>query len=112
MGIAEIRSFCARLIGLRYRQLPGFGGDARDAAVDTLIDLGATFCGESGSPAYELNSECFRIGRRKIHVCTEDHWLAYLWGSKALVEAVYSGAVDKLRARSAGGPAPLLRPGH
>jgi hypothetical protein len=77
--------------------MPGAGGDAKDAVVQTLADLGAEFCGESGTPCYELNNEYFRVGRRKIRVCTEDEMFVSLWGSKALVETVYSKAVEKMR---------------
>jgi hypothetical protein len=99
MSITKIRCFCARLVGKRYRELPGSGGDAKDAVVDALTDLGAEYCGESGSPGYEVNNEFFRVGGRKIRVCTEDDLFVSIWGSKALVETVYGKAVEKLKAR-------------
>jgi hypothetical protein len=99
MSTTKIRSFCARLIGMRYREMPGAGGDAKDAIVETLTDMGAEFCGESGSPGYEVNNEYFRVGGRKLRVCTEDDLFVSLWGSKALVETVYAKAVEKMRAR-------------
>lgn len=99
MSISKIRSFCARLVGMRYHEMPGSGGDAKSAVVDVLGDMGAEFCGESGSPAYEVNNEYFRVGGRKIRVCTEDDLFVSLWGSKALVDTVYSKAVDRMRAR-------------
>jgi hypothetical protein len=51
MNITKIRSFCARLVGMRYREMPGAGGDAKSAIMDMLAGMGAEFCGESGSPA-------------------------------------------------------------
>lgn len=99
MNMTKIRSLCARFVGMRYREVPGAGGDARDAVVDALAELSAEFCGESGTPCYEVNNECFRVGRKRIRVCTEDDLFVSLWGSKALVETVYSRAVAKMRAR-------------
>jgi len=99
MSPTKIRSFCARLIGLRYREIPGSGSDAKVAVAEVLTDLGAEFWGESGTPCYEVNNEYYRVGGRKIRVCTEDELFVSLWGSPALVETVYSKAVAKLRTR-------------
>ena len=101
--LTRIRTICARLIGMRYREMPGIGGDAKRAILDVLTEMGAEFCGESGTPAYEVNNEYFRIGRRKIRVCTEDELFVSLWGRKALVEAVYFKAIEKMRSRGCAG---------
>ena len=84
---------------MTYKEMPGCAGDAKAAVIDTLVELGAEFRGESGSPCYEVNNEYFRIDGRKIRVCTEDDLFISLWGSKALVETVYSKAIEKMRAR-------------
>ena len=83
--------------------MPGTGGEVRDAITDTLSDLGAEFCGESGSPCYEMNNEYFRVAGRRIRVCTEDELFISLWGPKSVVETVYSRAIKKLRAKGCAG---------
>jgi hypothetical protein len=88
---------------MRYRELPGFGSDLRQAIEDTLAELHAEKCGESGTPAFEINNEYFRIGRRKIRVWTEDEMDVSLWGSKKLVDQVYAKVVEKLKARGCAG---------
>ena len=103
MNLTRIRSVCARLIGMKYREMPGMGGHARAAVRDMLAELGAEFRGESGSPCCEVNNEYFRVGGRKLRVCTEDELFVSLWGSKAIVETVYWGAVEKMRARGCAG---------
>ena len=99
MSISKIRSFFARLVGMRYRELPGFGADLRQAIEDALAEFGAQKFGESGSPAYEVNNEYFRIGGRKLRICTEDEMFVSLWGAKSLVDQVYSRIVEKLSDR-------------
>jgi hypothetical protein len=101
MNISRTRSFCARIVGLRYREMPGMGGDAKEAVLDALADLEADFRGESGSPCYEVNNEYFHVGGWRIRVCTEDELFISLWGPESLVETVYSRAVEKMRARVA-----------
>lgn len=101
--LCRIRSVAAALVGKRYRDLPGFGPDLREAIEDTLAELQAEKCGESGTAAFEVNNEYFRIGRRKIRVCTEDVRDVSLWGSKNLVDQVYAKIVEKLKARGCGG---------
>jgi len=103
MRNSQIRSVCAFLIGIRYRELPGFGSDLRRAIEDTLINFGATKQSESGSPAFEVNNEYFRIGNRKLRICTEDEMFVSLWGSKAIVDAVYFAIVQKLKVRKCAG---------
>ena len=103
MSISKVRSVLASLVGMRYRELPGFGGDLRQAIEDTLADFGAEKCGESGTPAREVNNEYFRIGRRKVRVCTEDEMFVSLWGSRTLVDQVYAKIVEKLKARGCAG---------
>jgi hypothetical protein len=103
MTISKIRSVCAFLIGMSYRELPGDGGHLRQAIDDTLIDLGAKMYRESGSPAGEVENKYFRIGKRKLRICTEDEMLVSLWGSKVLVDEVHSKIVEKLKARGCAG---------
>ena len=100
MRLSGIRSFCANLVGMNYRELPGSGAELRQAIQSVLADFGAEKCGESGSPAYEVNNEYFRIGGRKLRVCTEDEMFVSLWGSKALVDRVYARIVEKLHSSS------------
>ena len=95
----KIRTVTASLFGMRYRPLPGFGIDLRTAVEDTLAEFNAVKCGESGSPAYEVNNEYFRIGRRRIRLCTEDEREVSLWGPKRLVDQVYAAIVEKLKSR-------------
>jgi hypothetical protein len=101
--VCRIRSLAAALVGMRYRDLSGFDPGHRQAIEDTLAELHAEKCGESGSPAFEINNEYFRIGRRKIRVCTEDEMDVSLWGSKKLVDQVYTKIVEKLKARGCAG---------
>lgn len=68
-----------------------------------LADFDAQKIGESGSPAYEVNNEYFRIGRRKLRICTEDEMFVSLWGSKSLVDPVYLRIVEKLRVKGSEG---------
>ena len=96
-GLAKVRSFCARFIGMEYRELPGFGKNLRTAIEDALKDLGAEKCGESGSPAYEVNNEYFQIRGRKLRVCTEDEMDVSLWGPKALTDDVHEQIIKRLR---------------
>lgn len=98
-----IRSVCASFIGMRYRELPGFGSDLRQAIEDTLAEFGAQKYGESGSPTFEVNNEYFRIGNRTLRICTEDEMDVSLWGSKSLVDQVYFNIVDKLKSRGCAG---------
>jgi hypothetical protein len=99
MNLSRIRSICARLVGKSYRELPDYESGLRLAIEDTLADLGAEKCGESGSPAYEVNNEYFRIGSRKLRICTEDEMFVSLWGPKRLVDEVHSRILEKLRVR-------------
>jgi len=72
-SISRFRSMFMAWIGLRYRELPL--GTRREEIEAALSDLHAQKCGESGTPAYEVNNEYFRIGRRKVRVCTEDEMI-------------------------------------
>lgn len=87
-SISRIRFVCARLIGMRYRELP-FGTRRRDIET-ALLELHAEKRGESGTPCYEINNEYFRIGRRTLRVCTEDEMFVSLWGAKDLVDRVFA----------------------
>jgi|SRR5688572_6627341 len=100
MSKSKVRSFCARLIGMRYRELPF--GTRRDIEV-ALSELEARKCGESGSPAFEVNDEYFRIGRRKLRVCTEDEMFVSLWGSSSVVDQVYTRVMESWEARRRSG---------
>ena len=83
--------------GMRYRELPF--GVRREEIEAALSDLDAQKCSESGTPAFEVNNEVFRIGRRKLRLCTEDEMLVSLWGSKALVDDVYTRITSRLERR-------------
>lgn len=97
MSKSTVRSFCARLIGMRYRELP-FG--ARRAEIEAaLSELGARKYGESGTPAFEVHNEEFRIGRKWLRVCTENEMFVSLWGSKAVVDHVYARVMESWEAR-------------
>jgi uncharacterized protein (TIGR03067 family) len=93
MNVYRIRSAFARIVGLHYRELLGWGADLRQALEETLDELHARKYKECGTPAYELNNEYFRIGRQKLKVSTEDEMDVSLWGPKSLVEEVYNRVV-------------------
>jgi len=99
--ISRLRSFLASLVGLRYRELPC--GTRRDEIEAALSDLRGKKCGESGTPAFEANNEYFRIGRRRVRVCTEDDMFVSLWGPKLLVDSLYETIVTRSEARLSSG---------
>jgi len=84
------------MLGLRYRELPGWGSDLRHALDETLAEMNAEKYKECGTPCYELNNEYYRIGNRKLKVSTEDEMDVSLWGPKVVVEQVYAGVVSRL----------------
>lgn len=97
MNKSKIRTICARLVGMNYRELPL---DTRREDIEmALSGLDAEKCSESGSPAGEVTNEYFRVGRRKLRVCTEDEMVVSLWGAKALVDQVYARVVESWKAR-------------
>lgn len=98
--ISKFRSLFMTCIGLRYRELPI--GTRREEIEAALADLHALKCGESGTPAYEVNNEYFHIGRRKVRVCTEDERFVSLWGRRALVDSLYASIVSRSEARQRG----------
>jgi hypothetical protein len=95
-GISRFRSWFMSLLGRRYRELPF--GTRREHIEAALSALRAEKYAESGTPAYELNNEYFRISRRKVKVCTEDELFVSLWGSKALVDDLYSKIIERAEA--------------
>jgi hypothetical protein len=97
MSMSKIRSICARLVGLKYRELPF--GTRREDIEAALAELDAHKCGESGTPAFEVNNEYFRIGRRKLRVCTEDDMFVSLWGARQLVDRVHARVTESWEAR-------------
>ncbi len=97
----RLRSFLTSLVGLRYRELPF--GTRRKEIETALSDLHAQKCGESGTPGYEVNNEYFRIGRRKVRVCTEDGMFVSLWGSRRLVDSLYEAILARSEGRLRGG---------
>jgi len=99
--ITRLRSFLTSLVGLRYRELP-FGTRREEIGV-ALSEPHAQKCGESGTPAYEVNNEYFRIGRRKVRVCTEDEMFVSFWGSKRLVDSLCQSILSRSEARLRGG---------
>ncbi len=100
-SISKFRSLFMRCMGLRYRELPL--GTRREEIEAALSDLHAQKCAESGTPAYEVNNEYFRIGHRKVRVCTEDEMFVSLWGSKALVDSLYQSIASRSETRLRGG---------
>src|SRR5882672_7458302 len=98
MNLTKFRSLFMSCFGMRYRELPF---DVRREEIEAaLSELNAQKCSESGSPAYEVNNEVFRIGRRKLRLCTEDEMLVSLWGSKALVDNVHQRILGKVERRT------------
>jgi hypothetical protein len=94
--VKRVRTFLTLLVGLRYVELPfGIRREDIDAA---LLELQAQKSGESGTPGFEVNNEYFRIGRRKVRVCTEDEMLVSLWGSKPVVNALYERILSRSKA--------------
>lgn len=67
-----------------------------EAAVDTLRDLGAELCHESGTPACELEVFHFRIRRRRMRLCVEDYGAVTLWGPKQLVAEIARRVSERL----------------
>jgi hypothetical protein len=100
-SVSRFRSMFMTCIGLRYRELPF--GTRREEIESALSELHAQKCGESGTPAYEINNEYFRIGRRKVRVCTEDEMFVSLWGSKGLVDSLYQRIASRAERRLRGG---------
>jgi len=99
MNLTKIRAMLASLIGHRYRELPAYGPQLRQAIEETLAELHASKCGESGTPCCEVNNEYYRIGGRKLCICTEDEMDVSLWGPKKLVDEVYAKIMEKWKAR-------------
>ena len=83
--------------------MPAFGATAREAVANALADVGAEKCGESGSPAYEVNNEYFRVGRRRIRVCTEDGMFVSIWGPRGLVDEVCARTIENLKTKAGPG---------
>ncbi len=99
--IPKLRALFMRCVGLQYRELPF--GTRREVIEAALSGLHAQKCGESGTPAYEVNSEYFRIGAGKVRVCTEDEMSVSLWGRRALVDSLYDSIVSRSEAQRGGG---------
>ena len=98
--ISKIRSFLCSPHWNEVSEYAWHWWRPKRAVLEALADLGAELYRESGSPGYEVNNEYFRIGNRKIRVCTEDEYFVSLWGPKAVVETVHLKAVEKMRANS------------
>ena len=94
----RLRTFLAAIVGLRYVELPF--GVRREEINAALSELRAQSCGESGPPGFEVNNEYFRIGRRKVRVCTEDEMFVSLWGTKAVVNPLYERTLSNPRTRA------------
>jgi len=95
--ISKFRSLFMTCMGWRYRELPF--GTRREEIESALADLHAQKCGECGTPAYEVNNEHFRVGRRKVRVCTEDEMFVSLWGSKLLIDPIHDSIISRSAAR-------------
>jgi hypothetical protein len=97
MTLARLRSLFMSLVGMRYRELPF---SIRRHDVDAvLIALRAEKIAQSGTPAFEVSNDYFRIGRRKLRLCTEDQMFVSLWGPKTLVDQVYARVIEHSEAR-------------
>jgi hypothetical protein len=97
VSLHGFRSFLASLLGLAYQELPA--GIVREDIDAVLDEFNAQPCGESGTPAYEVNNEYFRIGRRKVRLCTEDEMFVSVWGPKDLVREFYAKIIAKMQSR-------------
>jgi hypothetical protein len=95
--LSKFRFLFFSLFGVRYRELPF--GTRRKEIVTALSDLSAEKCGGSGTPAFEVNNEYFRIGRQKVRICTEDGMFVSLWGPKRLVDDLYEKIIENVKAR-------------
>ena len=80
------------LVGMRYRELPS--SVSRHDIDAVLTALRAEKISQSGSPAFEVTNDYFRIGRQKLRLCTEDEMFVSLWGPKTLVDQVYARAIE------------------
>jgi hypothetical protein len=97
MTLTRFRSWFMSLFGLRYRELPP--GIRREDIESVLSELHAEKCGEFGTPAGEITNEYFRIGRRKVRLCIEDELFFSLWGSKTVVDRVYTRVTESWESR-------------
>ena len=93
----RLRSLFMSLVGRRYRELPSNVGRHDIDAV--LTALRAEKISQSGSPAFEVTNDYFRIGRRKLRLCTEDEMFVSLWGPRTLVDQVYARIIEHSEAR-------------
>jgi len=88
------------LVGLFGRSRARLGewphGEVVDAAAATLRDFGGELCGESGSPAGELEVMHFRVRGRRLQLCVEDYGGVTLWGPKRLVADISRRVADRL----------------
>jgi hypothetical protein len=100
-NVSRLQRLLLSCIGLRYRELPF--GTRREEIESALSELHAEKYAESGTPAYEVNNEYFRMGRLKVRVCTEDEMLVSLWGSKTLVDFLYRSIASRSATRLRGG---------
>lgn len=97
--IAKMRLILASLVGRTYQELPGdlvFEPGLRKAIKESLLEINAEKYFESGTPAFEVNNEYFRIGRFKLRILTEDEMFVSIWGPKALVTDFYNRIKQKL----------------
>jgi len=85
---------------MRYRELPF--GTRREEIEAALSELGAEKCGVTYGYHVAVH-EHFRVGRRKLRVCTEDEYFVSLWGSRALVDEVYARLMVSWEARRESG---------
>ena len=85
------------LLGMRYRELPF--GTRREQIEAALSAVQAEKRSESGSPAFEVNNEYFRIRRRRVRVCTEDEMFVSLWGSRTLVDSLHASIISRSTAK-------------
>ena len=101
-SVSRLRGLLMNCFGLRCRELPI--GTWREEIEEALAEVHAQKYDESGSPAYEVNNEYFRLGQLKVRVCTEDEMFVSLWGSRVVVDFLYRSIVfrSEMRMRSGG----------
>ncbi len=98
MNLTKFRTAVMSILGMKYRELPF--GTRRADVLAVLEELNAQKLGESGTPAFEVYNEEFRIGKRRLRICTEDEMFVSLWGTAPLVDDAYARITAKSDART------------
>ena len=77
-------------------------GEAVDAAIASIRELGGQVHHTTGTPGNELEIFHLRVRGRRIRLCVEDYGDVVLWGPKALLEDISTRVVDRLAHTKAG----------